>query len=112
MGAAPLPGRAGQLSGQGLLEAPVVSETTSFTPARPRATRPRRTAFQPAPSSLVTTSRPSTSRLPWALTALAITVATFTTRPPSRQRWLMASSQSSSHSGPQQTHVRRFKLLA
>jgi hypothetical protein len=24
----------------------------------------------------------------------------------------MASSQSSSHSGPQQTHVRRFKLLA
>jgi hypothetical protein len=36
---------------------------------------------------LVTTSRPSTSLLPWALTAVAITMAIFTTtRPPSRQR--------------------------
>lgn len=63
------------------------SEMASLNPDRPRATKPRRKAFQLAPSLLVTTSRPSTSLLPWALTAVAITMAIFTTtRPPSRQR--------------------------
>ena len=38
------------------------SEITSVVPARPRATRPRRNANQPAPSSVVMTSKPSTSR--------------------------------------------------
>ena len=48
------------------------SEITSCTPARPRATRPRRKASQPAPSSLVITSKPSTSRWPSALTPTAM----------------------------------------
>ena len=38
------------------------SETTRVVPAGPRATRPRKNASQPAPSSVVITSKPSTSR--------------------------------------------------
>ena len=57
---------------------------TSCTPESPLATRERKKASQPAPSSLVTTSRPSTSRLPLALTPVAITTTTLTMRPPSR----------------------------
>jgi putative transposase len=37
-----------------------LSEVTSWTPPRPRATRLRRNASQPAPSSPLATSRPST----------------------------------------------------
>ncbi len=49
------------------------SEVTSSTPESPRATRPRRNESQNAPSSLVPTSMPSTSRFPSALTAVATT---------------------------------------
>ena len=48
------------------------SEITSCTPDRPRATRPRRNAVQPAPSSVVITSTPRISRCPSALTPVAI----------------------------------------
>ena len=40
---------------------------------------------------MVAMSRPMISRLPSALTAVAITAATLTTRPPSRTRWVSAS---------------------
>ena len=53
---------------------------TSWTPARPRAFRPRRNAVQNAPSSLSPTSKPSTSRRPSAVTPVAITTAWDTTR--------------------------------
>src|SRR5262249_48848211 len=43
-------------------------------------------------SSEVKTSTPRISRCPSALTPVAITVTTFTTRPPSRQRWVSAST--------------------
>ena len=68
------------------------SETTSCTPDRPRATRPRRNAVHPAPSSTVITSTPSTSRFPSAFTPVASTTATFCTRPSSRTRWTRAST--------------------
>ncbi len=44
------------------------SEMTSCTPDRPRGLRSFRNATYPAPSSTVTTSRPSTSRSPSELT--------------------------------------------
>jgi hypothetical protein len=56
------------------------SEMTSCTPPSPRAFRPRRNAVQNAPSSLSPTSKPSTSRLPSAVTPVAITTAWDTTR--------------------------------
>jgi hypothetical protein len=58
------------------------SLTTRHVPDSPRATRPRRNAVQPAPSSVVMTSTPSTSRCPSALTPVAMTVASDTTRAP------------------------------
>ena len=60
------------------------SELTSLTPASPRATRPRMNASQAAPSSAVTTSRPSDSRKPSWFTPTAWTTQTLTVRPPSR----------------------------
>src|SRR5881397_708651 len=60
------------------------SLVTSRTPERPRATSERRKASQAAPSSLVTTSRPSDSRKPSRLTPTACTTQTLTVRPPSR----------------------------
>ena len=69
------------------------SEVTSSTPDSPRVTRPRRKASQNAPSSLVSTSMPSTSRFPSALTAVATTPPTWVMRPSSRPRWVSASSQ-------------------
>ncbi len=56
----------------------------------PRATRPRRNASQPARASVVTTSTPRISRLPSAFTPTAISTATFTIRPSSRQRTIVA----------------------
>src|SRR6266540_3204517 len=67
------------------------SEVTSLTPARPRATNERRKASQAAPSSLVTTSRPSDSRKPSWLTPTACTTQTLTVRPPSRHLTTSAS---------------------
>ena len=67
------------------------SEVTSCTPARPRATSPRRNASQAAPSSAVTTSRPSDSRKPSRLTPTACTTQTLTVRPPSRHLTTSAS---------------------
>ena len=64
---------------------------TSSTPDSPRFTRLRRNVVQASVSSVVTTSKPTTSRLPSALTAVAITAETFTTRPPSRTRCVKAS---------------------
>lgn len=61
-------------------------DVTSSTPDRPRATRSRRKAVHPAPSSVVTRSRPRISFRPSRFTAVAITQATFTTLPPSRTR--------------------------
>jgi len=57
----------------------------------PRATRPRRNASHPAPSSEEATSMPRISRLPSALTPVAIRACTFTVRPPSRTFWVSAS---------------------
>ena len=70
---------------------PWASEMTSSTPEIPRATRERRKAVQAAVSSVVTMSKPTISRYPSALTAVAITADTLTTRPPSRTRWVTAS---------------------
>ena len=53
------------------LTPPWASEITSSTPARPRATRPRRNSVQLAVSSAVTMSKPTISRWPWWLTAVA-----------------------------------------
>ncbi len=69
------------------------SETTSWTPESPRATSPRRNASHPAPSSVVMTSMPRTSRCPSALTAVATTTATDWMRPASRTFTNIASSQ-------------------
>ena len=69
------------------------SEVTRDTPERPRATRLRKNAVQPAPSSVVMTSKPSDSRRPSLFTPVAMTTATFTTRPPSLTFWVRASSQ-------------------
>ena len=49
------------------------SEVTSCTPLSPRDTSERRNWSQKAPSSLVPTSMPTTSRLPSPLTAVATT---------------------------------------
>jgi hypothetical protein len=68
------------------------SEVTSLTPARPRATSERRKASQAAPSSEVTTARPSDSRTPSRLTATACTTQTLTVRPRSRHLTSNASS--------------------
>lgn len=67
------------------------SEMTSSTPARPRATRPRRNSVQLAVSSALTMSNPAISRRPSALATVAITAVTFTTRPPSRTFWVTPS---------------------
>jgi hypothetical protein len=54
-------------------------EMTSWTPASPRAFRPRRNAVQNAPSSESPTSNPRTSLRPSAVTPVAITTAWDTT---------------------------------
>ena len=69
------------------------SEIASCTLVSPVATWLRRKPSQAAPSSAVKTSTPSTSRRPSCLTVVAITVATFTIRPPSRRRCVSASSR-------------------
>lgn len=51
------------------------SEITKRTPERPRATSPRRNAVHPAPSSVVMSSTPKISQLPWAFTPVAMTHA-------------------------------------
>lgn len=63
---------------------------TRDTPVSLRATRPRKNAFHQAPSSVVITSRPSTSRCPSPLTPTATTQATLTIRPAST-RWVRVS---------------------
>ena len=52
-----------------------------------------RTLSSPPPSSVVITSKPSDSRRPSLFTPVAITTATFTTRPPSCTFWVSASSE-------------------
>ena len=74
---------------------PWASETTSSTPQSPRATSERKNAVQPAVSSVVTMSKPTISRRPSTLVAVAMTTETLTTRPPSRTRWVSASIHSS-----------------
>ena len=70
---------------------PWASEMTRSTPDSPRATSERRNAVQAAVSSVVTMSKPTISRRPSALVAVAMTAETFTTRPPSRTRCVTAS---------------------
>jgi hypothetical protein len=70
---------------------PWASEITSSTPVSPRATSERRKAVQAAVSSVVTMSKPTISRCPSALVAVAMTTETLTTRPPSLTRWVRAS---------------------
>ena len=62
---------------------PWASEITNSTPLSPRATSERRNAVQAAVSSVVAMSKPMISRVPSLLTAVAMTAATLTTRPPS-----------------------------
>ena len=57
-----------------------------------RATRSRKNASQPAPSSLVVTCTPRISRCPSALTPVATSTCTGTTRPPSRTLSTSASA--------------------
>jgi hypothetical protein len=64
---------------------------TSSTPLSPRATKERKKAVQASVSSVVTTSKPTISRRPSALVAVAMTIEMLTTRPPSRTRWVRAS---------------------
>ena len=61
-----------------------VGLTTSFTPLRPRLVSLRRKPVQIGSASDVPISMPSTSRLPSALTPVAMMTATETMRPP---RW-------------------------
>ena len=61
---APLPGRAGQDRGDRVHQPGVVVADHQGTPDRPRATRPRRNASHPAPSSELVTSMPRISRYP------------------------------------------------
>ena len=68
------------------------SLVTSATPVRPRATRSRKNASQPAPSSALVTCSPSSSRCPSALTPVAISACTLTTRPASRTLSTSASA--------------------
>lgn len=57
---------------------------TSRPPVRPRATRPRRNAKAPAPSSLLVTAKPEDFSVPVAVDAGGIRACTCSTRPPSR----------------------------
>jgi hypothetical protein len=92
VGPAPLPGLASEsTAAMAALMPPWASEMTSSTPLSPRATRERRKAVQAAVSSVVTMSKPTISRVPSALTAVAMTAETLTTRPPSLTRWVSAS---------------------
>ena len=70
---------------------PWASEITSSTPLSPRATRARKNAVHAAVSSVVAMSRPTISRRPSTLTAVAMTAETLTTRPPSRTLCVKAS---------------------
>ena len=60
------------------------SETTSFTPRRPRRVSLRRNSVQIGSASEVPISMPRTSRRPSALTPTAMMTATETMRPPRR----------------------------
>ena len=64
----------------------------SATPVKPRATRSRKNANQPAPSSAELTCRPRISRKPSALTPVATRACTFTVRPASRTLRTSASA--------------------
>ncbi len=68
------------------------SEMTSCVPERPLATRERKKASQPAPSSDVAMSTPRISRCPPPLTPVATRQATLTIRPPSRTFIVKASA--------------------
>src|SRR5205814_2349121 len=83
-------------------------ELTSLTPARPRATKPRTNASQAAPSSAVTTSRPSDSRKPSLLTPTACTTQTLTVRPPSRHS---AECRERHHGVPIRCHLCRSSII-
>jgi hypothetical protein len=74
VGPAPLPGAPGSVEAIASTSPGWASEITRRTPARPLASRPRRNAVQPAPSSEVCRSRPRISRAPAAFTPVAITV--------------------------------------
>jgi len=76
------------------------SEIASWTPRSPRATSPRRHVSQPAPASVVTTSTPKIARFPSAFTPTAINTATFTIRPSSRHRTIVASSHTYGYGPP------------
>ena len=67
------------------------SEMASWTPTRPRATRPLRKSVQNASVSASPTSIERISRRPVSCTPCAITSALLTTRPPSRTFSTLAS---------------------
>jgi hypothetical protein len=83
----PAPAKAG-VAHRTLLTAALIpswaSETTSFTPRRPRLASLRRKAVHTGSASDVPTSMPSTSRRPSLLTPTAMMTATETMRPPRR----------------------------
>jgi hypothetical protein len=57
-------------------------------------------------------SRPRISRCPLAFAAVAIPVATLTTRPPSRQRWISASSQTEGEDPRSGERLRKLSTLS
>ena len=59
------------------------SKTTRATPERSLATSERKKAVQPAPSSVVITSKPSHSCCPSLFTPVVMMAPVLTTRPPS-----------------------------
>ena len=75
------------------------SEVTSFTPARPRATRSAKNTFQASLVSLVATFTPRTSRWPSALTPVATSTTALTTRPTSRT-FIVNASAATNVNGP------------
>ena len=85
--------RSRQHRSDGVLQTLVGVGDDEADPESPRATRPRRKAVHPAPSSVVKTSSPRTSRCPSTFTPVAITMATFTPGRPLATFWTKASSQ-------------------
>lgn len=91
VGAAALPGGAGESCGDCLFEALTGVRGDELDAGESAADQAAQES-QPAPSSVVRTSLPRTSRCPSLLTAVPTTTAALTTRPPSRHLTARASS--------------------
>ena len=100
VGAAALPGRAGQVRRDRLDQAGVGVGGDQLHPGQAAGDQVGgRTRIQPAPVSLVATSTPRTSRCPSALTPVATSTTALTTRPSSRT-FIVNASAATNVNGP------------